>query len=559
MKTKQNTSSGKRTIIAPSGIVLFIMILFWIFGGQKSFAQGVGISEASITPDPSAILELKYSSGTYKGFLPPRMTGLQRDGIVAPATGLIIFNTTTNKLNIYNGTLWVALFSGSSGVNSVSGTADRISISGTSDLNVDIAGTYLGQTSIMTLGTITSGTWNGTAIGIAYGGTGQTTAQLAINALAGGVTSGQYLRGNGTNVEMSAIQASDVPPLNQNTTGNAATATNLAGGSIGLIPYQSGANTTVLLPVGSAGQVLQSNGAAAPSWVTKNNGTVSTVSVISANGFAGTVATATTTPAITLTTSVTGLLKGDGTAISAATAGTDYSAGTSGLSTGILKSTTVTGALTTAVAGDFPILNQNTTGNASTVTTNANLTGMVTSVGNATTVVTNANLTGPIISIGNATSVASQTGIGSTFVMSNSPTLVTPNIGAATGTSLTVTGAISSTGTAGIGYATGAGGTITQITNKGTPVTINKICGVITTDNSNLNSWTTASFTVNNSTVSATDVPVVAFSGGSTRSYVVTVTAVTNGSFEITILNATGGNRSEVLVINYAIIKAVIN
>lgn len=53
-------------------------------------------------------------------------------------------------------------------------------------------------------------------------------------------------------------------------------------------------------------------------------GTVTTASVVSANGFAGTVANATTTPAITLTTSVTGILKGNGTAISAATAGTDY-------------------------------------------------------------------------------------------------------------------------------------------------------------------------------------------------------------------------------------------
>jgi hypothetical protein len=60
------------------------------------------------------------------------------------------------------------------------------------------------------------------------GGTGQTTAQTAMNAFAGAVTSGQYLRGNGTNVVMSAIQAADVPTLNQNTTGNAATATNLS-------------------------------------------------------------------------------------------------------------------------------------------------------------------------------------------------------------------------------------------------------------------------------------------------------------------------------------------
>jgi len=58
----------------------------------------------------------------------------------------------------------------------------------------------------------------------------------------------------------------------------------------------------------------------------EGSGTVTSVSVVSANGFAGTVATATTTPAITLSTSITGILKGNGTAISAASAGTDYTA-----------------------------------------------------------------------------------------------------------------------------------------------------------------------------------------------------------------------------------------
>lgn len=105
-------------------------------------------------------------------------------------------------------------------------------------------------------------------------------------------------------------------------------------------------------------------------WTTFNNkgsGTVTSTSVVSANGFAGTVATATTTPAITISTSITGVLKGNGTAISAATSGTDYSAGTSALATGIIKSTTTTGALSIAVAADFPTLNQNTTGSAGSV------------------------------------------------------------------------------------------------------------------------------------------------------------------------------------------------
>ena len=104
-------------------------------------------------------------------------------------------------------------------------------------------------------------------------------------------------------------------------------------------------------------------------WTTFNNkgsGTVTAVSVASANGFAGT-SSGGATPALTLTTSITGVLKGNGTAISAATAGTDYSLGTSALSTGILKSTTTTGALSIAVAADFPTLNQNTSGSAASL------------------------------------------------------------------------------------------------------------------------------------------------------------------------------------------------
>lgn len=102
-------------------------------------------------------------------------------------------------------------------------------------------------------------------------------------------------------------------------------------------------------------------------------GTVTSVSVASANGFAGTVATPTSTPAITVETTVTGLLKGNGTAVSAAVSGTDYAPGTAANVTGIVKSTTGTGALTTAVAGDFPTLNQNTTGSAATLTTARNI------------------------------------------------------------------------------------------------------------------------------------------------------------------------------------------
>jgi hypothetical protein len=81
---------------------------------------------------------------------------------------------------------------------------------------------------------------------IAQGGTGQTTRQAAMDALAGAVTAGQYLRGDGTDVVMSAIQAADVPTLNQNTTGNAATATTATNQSGGTVSATSIAYSTTL-------------------------------------------------------------------------------------------------------------------------------------------------------------------------------------------------------------------------------------------------------------------------------------------------------------------------
>jgi hypothetical protein len=116
-----------------------------------------------------------------------------------------------------------------------------------------------------------------------------------------------------------------------------------------------GDGTTInFTAAGTAGQVLTSNGAAVPTWTDNGSGTVTTASVVSANGFAGTVATATSTPAITLTTSITGLLKGNGTALSAATAGTDYvtPTGTETLTNKTLTNPTVTNYTETAFSAN---------------------------------------------------------------------------------------------------------------------------------------------------------------------------------------------------------------
>jgi hypothetical protein len=227
-----------------------------------------------------------------------------------------------------------------------------------------------------------------------------------------------------------AVVVADIPTLNQNTTGSAATLTTgrtlaitgdlaytspsfdgsanvTAAGTLATVNTNVGSFTNATLTVNGKGLITAASSGTAPvtsvtatspvastggatpvismpaattsvsgyltstDWTTFNNkgsGTVTAVSVASANGFAGT-SSGGATPALTLSTTITGVLKGNATAISAATSGTDYSAGTSALTTGILKSTTTTGALSIAVAADFPTLNQNTTGSAATLTT----------------------------------------------------------------------------------------------------------------------------------------------------------------------------------------------
>jgi hypothetical protein len=140
-----------------------------------------------------------------------------------------------------------------------------------------------------------------------------------------------------------------------------------------------------------------------------------------------------------------------------------------------------------------------------------------------------------------------------------SPTLVTPNLGVASATSLAASAAIKSSGaTAGVGYTTGAGGTVTQATSKSTPVTLNTICGQITMNNSALAAGTTAGFTLNNSNLVATDCLILNFAGGGVESgYELDTGLITAGLADIYVRNRTGGSLSEAIVINFAIIKAV--
>ena len=160
-------------------------------------------------------------------------------------------------------------------------------------------------------GTVTSVT--GTAPVVSSGGTTPAISMAAANTTTNGyLTSTDWNtfnnKGSGT--------VTSVAALTLGTTGTDLSSTVANGTTTPVI--------TLNVPTASA---TNRGALSAADWTTfnsKGSGSVTSVSVVSANGFAGTVATATTTPAITLTTTITGLLKGNGTAISAATANTDY-------------------------------------------------------------------------------------------------------------------------------------------------------------------------------------------------------------------------------------------
>ncbi len=150
---------------------------------------------------------------------------------------------------------WAAPAAG--GVSSVSGTTNRITVSPTTGATVvDIAATYVGQSSITTLGTVATGTWNGTAVGVTFGGTG-------LNAVA----IGDILYASNTNVISRLATAADgkhltivsgLPTWSTPTFPNSATGT-------GTILRANGTNwvaSTATYPntAGTSGNVLTSNG-----------------------------------------------------------------------------------------------------------------------------------------------------------------------------------------------------------------------------------------------------------------------------------------------------------
>ena len=205
---------------------------------------------------------------------PALSTGVGTNGyyyIVATPGATNLDGITDWKLGdwvIFAGSAWqkvdntdaVISVNGLIGAVALTGTASRITVSGANVF--DISAAYVGQTSITTLGTISTGSWNATAIPVNKGGTNITSYTIGDLIYASGATTLSKL-GVGSAGQVLTLSGG-VP-----TWATPAAAVNIAGGASWEIPYQSAPNTTGFINVGSAGQYLTNgSGAEKPYWQT---------------------------------------------------------------------------------------------------------------------------------------------------------------------------------------------------------------------------------------------------------------------------------------------------
>lgn len=119
-------------------------------------------------------------------------------------------------------------------------------------------------------------------------------------------------------------------------------------------------------------------------------------------------------------------------------------------------------------------------------------------------------------------------------------------------------GGIRHTGSVGVGYATGAGGTVTQATSRTTGVTLSKLSGSITLFSTTTTAGQSSVFTVTNTLVEISDCIVVSHrSGGTAGAYIISVAAVAAGSFQLAVYTPAAQGTAAAPVINFAVIKAV--
>ncbi len=219
---------------------------------------------------------------TLSGAFTTALTVTGNTAVTLPTSGTLFStaNATLNALSTYNTNgLLTQTSAGNFTGRTVTGTSNRISITNGDGVSgnptIDIDAAYVGQNTITTLGTVTTGTWSATAIGVTKGGTGLTScaqgdlfygsASNTIAALSKDTNATRYLANTGTSnnpawaqVALTTGVTGTLPVANGGTGAASQTAyAVLCGGTTSTGAYQSVAG------LGSSGQVLTSNGASA--------------------------------------------------------------------------------------------------------------------------------------------------------------------------------------------------------------------------------------------------------------------------------------------------------
>lgn len=525
---------------------------------SRRFLRQTGTGTVSAAPAWDALTDTD---------IPAALTGKTYNSLTltAAATGFTVAGGTTSKTLTVSNTLTLAGTDGSTLNVGTGGTLGSAAYTASTAY-----APAAGSASIVTVGTITSGTWTGSAIGISSGGTGATSKAAGYNALSPMTTIGDLEYHDGANgVRLAGNTAAAKRFLTQTGTGTVSAAPGWNAIVDGDIPSAlTGKTYNGLTLTANATGFQIAGGTIAKTLVISNNltfaGTDGSTLNIGGGGTLGSAAyTASTAYApaagsasvTTLGTVTTGTW--NATAIGAAYGGTGqttyavgdllYASGTTALSklagvaTGNALISGGVGAapswgkigLSTHVNGVLPIANGGT--NVSATPTNGQLL-----IGNGSGYAL-ANIAGTI----NQVSVTNSAGGITLSLPQNINSGATPSFAGMT-----------ITGNSLLGYGTGSGGAVTQITSRSTGVTLNKTNGAITlTSAAGSAAW--QSFTVTNSTVSATDTIVICQKSGADL-YLIHVTNVSAGSFEVTFAT-TGGTTTEQPVFNFAVIKAVIS